>query len=166
MVGASDSSNAVSGRSIFGKTDTPATAISRNKEAARSRDDMGKPQLQRTLCPEREIVNHKGGRQRCEKTGFPVAIQNCAQTPISLSRAESSPPGARVRKPSPRWGHQSILRFLGMFEICDGRAARWGGFFVDPVTRENNCYILMVTGSVSVKLRADSAGRTISFSPV
>jgi hypothetical protein len=32
-------------------------------------------------------------------------------------------------------------------------------FFVDAVTRENNCYILMVTGSVSVKLRADSAPR-------
>jgi hypothetical protein len=51
-------------------------------------------------------------------------------------------------------------------KCCDGRAARWGGFFVDTVTRENNCYILMVTGSVSVKLRADSAGRTISLSPV
>ena len=41
-----------------------------------------------------------------------------------------------------------------------------GGFFVDVVTRENNCYILMLTGSVSVKLSADSAGRTISSSPV
>ena len=40
MVGASDSSNEVSGRSIFGKTDTPATAISRKKEAARSRDKI------------------------------------------------------------------------------------------------------------------------------
>jgi hypothetical protein len=34
------------------------------------------------------------------------------------------------------------------------------------VTRENNYYILMVRGSVSLKLSMDSAGRTISFSPV
>jgi hypothetical protein len=53
----------------------------------------------------------------------------------------------------------------GVLEICDGRAARWGGFLWMWVT-ENNCYILMVTGSVSVKLRADSAGRTISLSAV
>jgi hypothetical protein len=32
--------------------------------------------------------------------------------------------------------------------------------------REICRYILMMTGSVSLKLRADSAGRTISFSPV
>src|SRR5438445_7552555 len=41
-----------------------------------------------------------------------------------------------------------------------------GGSFVDAVTCENERYILMVTGSVSLKLRADSAGRTISFAPV
>ena len=34
------------------------------------------------------------------------------------------------------------------------------------VTRENNYYILMVRGSVSLKLSMDSAGKTISFSPV
>jgi hypothetical protein len=40
MVGVSVSSNAVSGRSIFGEADTAATAISANKAAVRSRDDI------------------------------------------------------------------------------------------------------------------------------
>ena len=52
------------------------------------------------------------------------------------------------------------------FRVREGRAARCGVAFLWTVTRENNCYIFMVTGSVSMKLRADSAGRTISFSPV
>jgi hypothetical protein len=41
-----------------------------------------------------------------------------------------------------------------------------GGFFWLWLTRQTYCYILMVRGSVSLKLRVDSAGRTISFSPV
>jgi hypothetical protein len=40
LLGASLSSNAVSGRSIFGTTDTAATAISANREATRSRADI------------------------------------------------------------------------------------------------------------------------------
>lgn len=40
-----------------------------------------------------------------------------------------------------------------------------GGFSLG-VAVEFTCYCLIVRGSVSVKLRADSAGRTISFSPV
>jgi hypothetical protein len=42
MVGASVSSNAVSGRSIFGRTETAATAIRAKREAARSRADIRK----------------------------------------------------------------------------------------------------------------------------
>jgi len=40
MVGESVSSNAVSGKSFFGRIDTAATAISANRQAARSRDDI------------------------------------------------------------------------------------------------------------------------------
>jgi hypothetical protein len=45
MVGESVSSKAVSGKSIFGSIDTAATAISANRQAARSRDDIVKPHL-------------------------------------------------------------------------------------------------------------------------
>jgi hypothetical protein len=40
MVGESVSSNAVSDRSIFGRVDTATTAMSANKEPARSRDNI------------------------------------------------------------------------------------------------------------------------------
>jgi hypothetical protein len=58
-------------------------------------------------------------------------------------------------------------RLAGLLLVFGARKKPPGGAaFSWKVTRENNCYILIVTGSVSVKLRADSAGRTISFSPV
>ena len=61
MLGASVSLNAVSGKSIFGRVNTAAAAITTNNDAARSRDDIWKPQLVRTLCSGREIVNQNRG---------------------------------------------------------------------------------------------------------
>jgi hypothetical protein len=40
MLGASVSLNAVSGKSIFGRVNTAAAAITTNNDAARSRDDI------------------------------------------------------------------------------------------------------------------------------
>jgi hypothetical protein len=65
-------------------------------------------------------------------------------------------------------GNESAERF-GVetdFRFQEGRAAQWGGFTLDVGNSETCCYILMVRGSVSLKLSADSAGRMISFSPV
>jgi hypothetical protein len=61
--------------------------------------------------------------------------------------------------------HLRRSSFLHDVQLAVGRAAAarlcCGGLVVRTIA-----YILMLTGSVSVKLRADSAGRTISFSPV
>ena len=52
------------------------------------------------------------------------------------------------------------------FRFREGRAARWGGFPLAVGHLVRCCYFLMVRGSVSLKLRVDSAGRTISLFPV
>src|ERR1700730_2938270 len=65
----------------------------------------------------------------------------------------------RGREDAERLGIETDFRFR------EERAAR-AAFVWTWVTREICCYILTVRGSVSWKLRADSAGRTISFSPV
>ncbi len=52
--------------------------------------------------------------------------------------------------------------------VPNAKRPRAGGaaLFWTWVTRAIYCYSLMVRGSVSLKLRVDSAGRTISFPPV
>src|SRR5712691_9026792 len=49
------------------------------------------------------------------------------------------------------------------FKVSGGRASGGAAFVWPWVTRETHCYILTVSGLVNLKLRADSAGRTISF---
>jgi hypothetical protein len=78
----------------------------------------------------------------------------------------------RVLLPAPRLLERAAFKKafaggVGRFEFCERRAAQVGGFPFGwgwPV--ELTCYCLMVRGSVSLKLRVDSAGKTTSFSPV
>src|SRR5690348_13721021 len=56
MVGESVSSNTVSGRSIFGRVDTATTAMSANKEPARSRDNIfGNPNCRRRYARDERL---------------------------------------------------------------------------------------------------------------
>jgi hypothetical protein len=55
---------------------------------------------------------------------------------------------------------------MGTFELCEGEPPGGAALLGDGVAGEIYCYRLMVRGAVSLKLSVDSAGRTISFSPV
>jgi hypothetical protein len=69
----------------------------------------------------------KAGGEVCKKPDslLPFKTVPKPQSPVQ-SRIQSA--GSKSSKAVPKVGHQSLLRFLGMFEMCDGKAAWWGGF--------------------------------------
>jgi hypothetical protein len=65
----------------------------------------------------------------CKKPDSCCHLKLC-QNPNQPVQSRIQSAGSKSSKAVPKVGHQSLLRFLGMFEICDGRAARCGAAFL------------------------------------
>jgi hypothetical protein len=131
-VGASDSSNAVSGRSVFGRADTAATVNNANRQTSRSRSNIIKsanPKCNRMLCP----IDCQPETQEAEGWGeetWPSEFLGCFVMLASRSRCRNRHDRPQVVFSSYRLGlclaPVRCLRPATQGTVCIQPTEQWG----------------------------------------